>query len=148
MQITPCKSLRITIISVEMTNFNYFGYQSRIEITNFNFGLGSGRSLLRANASCSSSSSSSYTGSSSVHPSLREILRSLGRRVDVTSGTPVCVVDGRPATNVSIRQHTSAYVSIRQHTSAYVSIRQHTLMAGLPQILTLSYFSLSSCVCV
>ncbi len=28
--------------------------------------------------------------------------------------------------NVSIRQHTSAYVSIRQHTSAYVSIRQHT----------------------
>ncbi len=27
---------------------------------------------------------------------------------------------------VSIRQHTSAYVSIRRHTSAYVSIRQHT----------------------
>ncbi len=28
--------------------------------------------------------------------------------------------------NVSTRQHTSAYVSMRQHTSAYVSIRQHT----------------------
>ncbi len=30
------------------------------------------------------------------------------------------------SSQVSIRQHTSAYVSIRQHTSAYVSIRQHT----------------------
>jgi hypothetical protein len=33
-------------------------------------------------------------------------------------------------TDVSTRQHTSAYVSIRQHTSAYVSIRQRSECAA------------------
>jgi isocitrate/isopropylmalate dehydrogenase len=46
------------------------------------------------------------------------------------------------ASDVSIRQHTSAYVSIRQHTSAYVSIRQHTSVARLA---TISHRSEAQC---
>ena len=45
--------------------------------------------------------------------------------------------------NVSTRQHTSAYVSIRQHTSACVSIRQEVVGKAVVEAVTIT-FQLSS----